>query len=73
MACKWALWTKASRGWEQVQVRPSLRLSSCLLCPGFARSEGDPWPSGEYPRILTPSCPHPTPSQKDTVLVSFMG
>lgn len=70
-AQKWAPQAQAFRGWEQTQVRSRLRLSSPLLYPGSARSEGDPWPSSEYPRILTLAAPVlcPTPTMGSTASV----
>lgn len=74
-AQKWAPQAKASRGWKEIQVRPRLRLSHYLFYPGSARSKGGPWPSGEYPRILTPYAPIlcPTPTMGSTASVFLVG
>ena len=67
------------KGLQRAGTGPSearLRLSSPLLYPGSARSEGGPWPNGEYPRILLPPVPilqWATPTMGSTASVSLGG
>lgn len=74
-AQKWAPQAKASRRREEIQVRPRLRLSRSLFYPGSARSQGGPWPGGEYPRILSPYAPIlcPPPTMGSTASVFLVG